>query len=46
MESKLNNNPDITIEDKNPANVQYANRFLEFLSVFKVTNLNIWQPRR
>ena len=43
MKSKLNNNPDITIDDKNPANVQYASRFVEFLSVFKDTNLHIWQ---
>lgn len=30
MKSKLNNNPDITIDDNNPAKVQYANRYLEF----------------
>ena len=34
MRSKLNNNPDITIDDNNPANVQYANRYLEFFSIF------------
>lgn len=34
MKSKLNNNPDITIDDNNPANVQYANRYLEFFSIF------------
>jgi hypothetical protein len=34
MKSKLNNNPDITIDDNNPAKVQYANRYLEFFSIF------------
>ena len=37
MRSKLNNDPDITIDDNNPANVQYANRYLEFFSIFTTT---------
>ncbi len=43
MKSKLNNNPDITIDANNPDNVQQANTNFEFFSVFKVTNSNIQQ---
>ena len=34
MKSKVNNNPDIIIDDINPANVQYPNRYFGFFSIF------------
>jgi hypothetical protein len=33
MKSRLNNNPDITIDANSPANVHHANKYLERFSV-------------